>query len=104
MAFAKRSRLRKPRLRTFTVLIRLWMPSAGSLVGRRMIALTIPQRCSRIMRAVFRTGCRAQAPLPTPATGGIRPAPRFCSDDSRGSWLLPSAPRPGRSGGCPLGA
>ena len=39
---AKRSRLRKLRLRTFTVLIRLLMPSAGSLVARRMIALTMP--------------------------------------------------------------
>ena len=38
MAFAKRSRLRKPQLRTFTVLIRLLMPSAGPLVARRMIA------------------------------------------------------------------
>ncbi len=34
MAFAKRSRLRKPRLRTFTVLIRLLMPSAGPWQGR----------------------------------------------------------------------
>ena len=60
MAFAKRSRLRKPRLRTFTVLIRLLMPSAGPLVARRMIALTIPQRCSRIIREVFTTGSRPQ--------------------------------------------
>ena len=60
MAFAKRSRLRKPRLRTFTVLIPLLMPSAGPLVARRMMALTIPQRCSRIIRAVFRTGSRPQ--------------------------------------------
>ena len=58
MAFAKRSRLRKPRLRTFTVLIRLLMPSAGPLVARRMIALTMPQRC--FIRAVFRTGSRPQ--------------------------------------------
>ena len=28
---------------------------------RRMIALTIPQRCSRIIRAVFRTGSRPQS-------------------------------------------
>ena len=58
-----------------------------------MIALTIPQRCSRIIREVFTTGSR---PWPSPATGAIRPAPRSCSDSSRGS----RPKRPGRSGGC----
>ena len=77
MAFAKRSRLRKPRLRTFTVLIRLLMPSAGPLVARKMIALTMPQRCSRIIRAVVRTGSRPllDAHLQPPVASDQRPGP-----------------------------
>ncbi len=68
MAFTKRSRLQKPRLRTFTVLIRLLiMPFAGPLVARRMMALTMPTR----------------------ATGTIQTAPRSCSDSFCGWRPLP---------------
>ena len=43
-----------------------------------------------------------RSPMPTPATGAIRPAPRFCSDGSTGSRPLPSATRslPPRTGPC----
>ena len=49
MAFAKRSWLRKPRLRALIV-----------LVAPEITALTMPQRCSRTMRAAWTTGPRRQ--------------------------------------------
>ena len=77
MAFAKRSWLRKPRLRTLTVLIRLLMPSAGPLVAPEIAALTMPQRCSRTMRAALTTGSRRQRDAQSshrfhPATAQVR--------------------------------
>ena len=76
MAFAKRSRLRKPRPRTFTVLIRPLMPSAGPLVARRTIVDDAPEMLPDHpggLRYGFQTATRR--PLEPPVPSG--PVPRL---------------------------
>ena len=89
MAFAKRSRLRKPRLRTLTVLIRLLMPSAGPLVARRMIALTIPQRCSPDHASGLqdRLQIAVRCPFQPPVPSGQRPGSAPIVPEVRGRFL-----------------
>ena len=86
------------------VLIRLLMPSAGPLVAPEITALTMPQRCSRTMRAALTTGVQAAArrPVEPPVPSGDRPGPALVAPEVRCRFLqLPSLGRAPRAGAQP---
>lgn len=58
MALANRALLRKPRLRTLIIFIRLLSPSAGPLLTFRTTAFNIPHKCFLMVRATAWTGAR----------------------------------------------
>ena len=55
MALAIRCLLRRPLLRTFIALNRLFLPFAGRLLTFRMIALRMPHRCLLMVLAAALT-------------------------------------------------
>ena len=96
MAFAKRSRLRKPRLRTFTVLIRLLMPSAGPVGGAEDNRVddapeVFPDHPSGLHD---RLQTAARGPVQPPVPSGQRPGPAPIVPEVRGRFLqLPGPER-----------
>ena len=103
MAFTTRSRLRKPQLRTFTVLIRLLVPSAGLLVGTLDDGVDdAPEMLPDHPRGVQdRLHTAVRRPLQPSVPTGQRLGSAAIVPEVRGRLLqLPGL----RSGGCPRGA